>query len=176
MESLYRSLVAQLAKQKTELPQALDKLARAKFKNTGYDLRMGRETNLVAQPSLSELSDLFDGCMEEFDHIYIILDALDECVERQNLLSVVKRLISSENHRLHVLVTSRSDWDIMEQLTPLIAAHVLIEGSLIEPDICSYVRNQLRNNLKLRKWPQNVQERVESALMAGSQGMYVQNN
>ena len=175
-ENLFRSLVTQIAKQTPELPKALDRLSWGKFRDTRYGTRMRRQASLVAQPSMSELSDLLYSSMEEFDHVYIMLDALDECVERGKLLSVVQRLVSSKKNNLQVLVTSQSDADIVKQLAPVIATHVLIESSLIESDICSYIRDQLCNNLKLKKWPQKVQERVKSTLMTGSQGMYVRSD
>lgn len=110
--------------------------------------------------------------MEEFDHIFILLDALDECVERQKVLTIVQRLLYSKTGKMHILVTSRSDADLEDNLTPIITAHILIESSLIEPDIRSYVREQLQNNPKLKRWPEKIQERIESALTTGAQGMY----
>ena len=172
-DSLLRSLLAQLVKQTSRLPKALGQLRQQKFCDTRYGTRMEMQTDSVAQPSLLELSDILYDSMVEFDHIYIILDALDECVERQKLLSIVQRLLYSKTGKMHILVTSRSDADLEEHLTPIITAHMLIESSLIEPDIRSYIQEQLHNNPKLRRWPQKVQERIESALMTGAQGMYV---
>lgn len=119
----------------------------------------------------AELSAILCGSMEEFDHVYIILDALDECVERQKLLSIVQRLLHSKTGNVHVLVTSRSDPDLEEHLTPIITAHILLESSLIEPDIRAYIQEQLNHSPKLRRWPQIVQSKIESALMTGAQGM-----
>lgn len=172
-ESLLRSLVAQLVKQTSRLPKALDQLRQQKFSSTRYGTRMAMQTESVAQPSLLELSNIFYDSMEEFDHIYIILDALDECVERQKVLSVVQRLLGSKTGEVHIMVTSRSDADLEEGLTPIITADLLIESSLIEPDIRSYIHEQLDNNTKLRRWPQKIRERIDSALMKGAQGMYV---
>lgn len=126
-----------------------------------------------AQPSLLELSKVLYDSVEEFDHIYIILDALDECEERRKLLTTVQQLLCAETGKIHILVTSRSDADLEDHLTPIFTAHIRIESSLIEPDIRSYLQEQLHNNPKLRRWPQKVQERIESALMTGAQGMYV---
>ena len=172
-ESLLRSLLAQLVKQTSRLPKALGQLRAGKFRNTRYGTRMEMQAHAVAQPSLLELSNVLCDSMQEFDHVYVILDALDECVERQKLLSIVRQLLSSKIGKIHILVTSRSDADLQENLTPIITARILVESSVIEPDIRSYIQDQLRNNPKLMKWPQKVQERIESALMAGAQGMYV---
>ena len=161
-ENLLRSLAAQLVKQTSGLPKALLRLTQENLSNTRYGARMEME---------AELSAILCDSMEEFDHIYIILDALDECVERQKLLSVVQQLLHSKTRNMHILVTSRSDPDLEEYLTPMITAHILLESSLIEPDIRSYIQEQLNHSPKLRRWPQKVQANIESALMKGAQGM-----
>lgn len=170
-ESLLRSLMAQLVKQTSMLPKSLDHLRQQKFIDTRYGTRMQMQAESVAQPSLLELSTILFDSMEELDHVYIILDALDECDEQEKLLPIIKRLLYSKTGKMHVLVTSRSDADLEEHLTPMITAHILIENSLIEPDIRSYIQEQLHDNPKLRRWPQKVQERIEAALMTGAQGM-----
>lgn len=165
--------MAQLVKQTSRLPKALDHLRQRKFIDTRYGTRMQMQAESVAQPSLLELSTILYESMEEFDHVYVILDALDECDEREKLLSIIQRLLYSETGKMHILVTSRSDVDLEEHLIPMITAHILIESSLIDPDIRSYIQGQLHDNPKLRRWPQSVQARIESALITGAQGMYV---
>lgn len=172
-ESALRSLVAQLVKQTSRLPKALYQLRQKKFCDTRYGTRLEMQVESVAQPSVLELSNILYDSMDEYERIYIILDALDECVDRQKLLSILQRLVYSKTGNIHILVTSRSDADLEESLTPMMTAYILIESGLIEPDIRSYIQDQLRNNPKLKRWPQKVQERIESALMTGAQGMYV---
>lgn len=172
-ESLLRSLMAQLVKQTSRPSKALDHLRQRKFMDTRHGQRIQMQADSVAQPSLHELSTILHDCMEGFDHVYIILDALDECYEREKLLSIIQRLLYSKTGKTHMLVTSRSDVDLEERLHPMITARVLIESGLIEHDIRSYIQGQLHENPKLRRWPPKVQERIESALMAGAQGMYV---
>ena len=172
-ESLLRSLMAQLVKQTSILPKALDHLRRQDFIDTRYGTREQMHAESVTQPSLLELSTILYDSLEELDHVYIILDALDECDEREKLLFIVKQLFYSKAGKIHVLVTSRSDTHLEEHLTPMITARLLVESSLIEPDIRSYIQEQLHDNPKLRRWPQKVQERIEAALLTGAQGMYV---
>ena len=165
--------MAQVVKQTSRLPKALDHLRQRKFIDTRHGPRIQMQAESVAQPSLLELSTILHDSMEEFDHVYIILDALDECDEREKLLSIIQRLLSSSTGTIHMLVTSRSDVILEECLAPMITARILIESSLIEQDIRSYIQGQLHDNPKLRRWPHKVQERIELALMTGAQGMYV---
>lgn len=78
VESLLRSLVTQLAEQTPELPKALDRTKQEKFSHTRYRPGMEMQADNVAQPSLTELSDILYDSIGEFDHFYVILDALDE--------------------------------------------------------------------------------------------------
>lgn len=174
VESLLRSLVAQLVEQTARLPKALAQLRRRKFfKERKPTPGRPMQGDYVPQPSSLELSNTFRESMLDFDHIYVILDALDECVERQKLLSLVQRLLNPKTSNIHILVTSRSDADLEKHLTPIVTAQTLVESSLVEPDILSYIQEQLYNNPKLRRWPQKIRDRIESALMTGAQGMYV---
>lgn len=161
-ESFLRSLVAQLVKQSSTFQKALDQSRRRESSNTRYGTHMGTE---------GELSAILCDGMREFDHTYIIVDALDECVERQKLISIVQRLLHPKTDNVHILITSRSNVDLKERLIPMITEHMLVESSLIEHDIRSYIKEQLHHNPKLRRWPQKVQGKIKSALMMGFQGM-----
>ncbi len=171
VESLLRSLMAQLVKQTSRLPKALDQLRQTQRRSTLRHSHYAIHPESVPQPSFIELLTALCDSVAEFDHIFIIIDALDECVERQKLLSTVQRLLDSRIDKMHILVTSRSDADLEEQLTSMTTAHILLESSLIEPDIRLYIQEQLYNNPELRRWPQRVQEKIESSLMTGAQGM-----
>ncbi len=160
-----------MAKQTPDLPKALDRTKWEKFSRTRYGTRMEMQADSVAQPSFTELSDILHDSIGGFDHFYVILDALDECVERQKVLSLVKQFVKSRTGKVHVLVTSRYEVDIEEQLLPIITEQIQIESHLIEPDIRSHIQQQLQTNPRLKKWPQKVKERMESALVTGSQGM-----
>jgi hypothetical protein len=45
--------------------------------------------------------------VNEFNETFIILDALDECKERQELLEVIEEIAGWKIGKLHVLTTSR---------------------------------------------------------------------
>ena len=171
VESLLRSLVTQLLLQAPQVPEALKKLSRKKFSNTRYGQRMAMQVDFIAQPSVNELSELLRDMIEDFDHVFIILDALDECTERHRLIVLARTWIARRTNKLHLMMTSRCEGGIKDQLTPIITLHVLVQSTLIESDIRSYVRGKLDTDHRLRKWPQSVQDRVELVLMNGAQGM-----
>ena len=106
---------------------------------------------------------------------YLILDALDECVERSELLINLERIMSWEDANLHILVTSRREQDIEDALTPLIEAkdQIGIQSALVNADIRVYIRDRLQIDRKLKRWKNNpkVQLEIEDELMKKACGM-----
>ncbi len=106
---------------------------------------------------------------------YIILDALDECTEREELLTDLENFWSWEDANLHVLATSRKETDIEEALTPLSDARsrICIQSALVNADIRAYVHDRLQNDRKLKRWQKQpkVQLEIEDTLMGKADGM-----
>ena len=109
----------------------------------------------------------------DFQQTFIILDALDECKEREELLGLLKDLITWKVKSLHVLATSRREGDIEEALEPSVTGQVCIQSAVINADIQIHVCERLQNNPKLEKWPSNVRKEIEDTLMDKAHGMYV---
>lgn len=103
--------------------------------------------------------------------VYIITDALDECTEREDLLEVLSEITNMEPGKLHILVTSRQERDILEGLEGIATRRFSLGGSKIDKDIALYVHNQIVKHPKLRKWPQSVKVDIEVRLVAKAQGM-----
>lgn len=64
-------------------------------------------------------------------------------MERQKVLSLVKRFVESKTGKVHVLATSRYDVDIEDQLLSIATGQIQLESHLIEPDIRSHIQQQL---------------------------------
>jgi hypothetical protein len=111
---------------------------------------------------------------KQFEETFIILDALDECQERGELLELLEEINGSGTKKLHILVTSRRERDISEALEALHATEIVLDNDVTSTDIHTHVAQQLQNDPKLRKWPVNIQEEIELALMKGAQGMYAE--
>ncbi len=76
-ENMIRSLITQLAMQSMHMPQALSSL---------YSTYSDRKI----QPTLNALLSTLHKIIEQFQTTFIILDAIDECSERDKLLTVVE--------------------------------------------------------------------------------------
>jgi hypothetical protein len=103
---------------------------------------------------------------------YIILDALDECTDREDLLTFICALADSKLLRLRILATSRPERDIEERLTPIADHNINIQSAIVDRDIRVYIRDQLATDMKLKKWPPSVQDEIATVMMEKAGGMY----
>tara|TARA_R110002060_G_scaffold151_1_gene301 strand:+ start:408 stop:689 length:282 start_codon:yes stop_codon:yes gene_type:complete len=85
----------------------------------------------------------------------------------------LKNLTCWDAGKLHVLATSRKERDIEETLEPLVTSEICLQSALVNVDIYTYISERLQNDLKLKRWPANVQGEIQTTLMEGAQGMYV---
>lgn len=113
---------------------------------------------------------------QEIPATYIILDALDECIDRDELMSTIEIFSGWKLESLHFLVTSRKERDIQETLENLVdKSNILpLQSLVIEKDIQQYVRHRLSVDNKLKKWRRDpeISNEIEVALINGAHGMY----
>ena len=143
------SLVSQLVSQHPTVPNSL------------IDLEVtGREPDLASLKKV--LLELIGG----FDHVYIVIDALDECKGRRKLMEWISHVSKSSKDRLHLLATSRPEPDIEDVMRSL-ATPIAIVGNDISVDMGKYIDEKFQE----AKWTKNVEE-VKEILLTGSGGVY----
>jgi hypothetical protein len=86
--------------------------------------------------------------------VYIIVDALDECSEREELLVLIEDIIDWKLTTLHTLATSRKEQDIEDCLSTLVSNEIDIQSTLVDADIRVHVRERLRNDVDCENGPQ----------------------
>ena len=127
------------------------------------------------QPTGEVLLSTLRQMMASLEDTYMILDALDECAERDELLSDLEQILSWEDANLHMLTTSRREQDIVESLTPLSDSRnrIDIQSTLVSADIRTYVHDRLQVDRKLRRWQKDpkVQLEIEKTLVEKADGM-----
>jgi hypothetical protein len=155
-ENLIRSLITQLSIQNASPPKALEAL---------YAINQ----NGHQQPSHQGLVETLKVILRLFPKTYIILDALDECTDREELLELIEEM--NRWGAVQILATSRKEKDIEEALHPLVTCQICIQDAQIDDDIKLYIRQRLQNDSKLKKWPLMVQREIEESLMDGANGM-----
>jgi ankyrin repeat domain-containing protein 50 len=162
-EDLLSSLLAQLASQSSRhVPKTLKDLY------TGCkDIADGKKL----PPTFDGMYGTFVSLVSEFDQVYICLDALDECDDRKRLLDLLNRIPRKELTHLHILATSRREWDL-EPLAEMCTKSVDIPGSVVDADIRLYIEDQLNKDRVLKKRPKLVKEKIMEALIKDAKGMY----
>ena len=125
------------------------------------------------QPTQDALEVALQQILDLPGKTFIILDALDECKEREELLLLLEHLTLWGAGNLHVLATSRRERDIEESLKPLVTSEICLQSALVNVDIDTHISQRLQNDPKLKRWPASIREEIKDALMEGAQGMYV---
>jgi archaellum biogenesis ATPase FlaH len=133
-----------------------------------------RRSDQEAPSSVQVLLKAFISVMETPGQNYVIVDALDECTDRDELLEVLMEIAAiqlSNTGKLHILVTSRQERDILEGLKGIATQTISLGGSKIDDDIAVHIHNQIERQPKLRRWPGRVKSEIERKLVERANGM-----
>ena len=127
------------------------------------------------EPSGKMLLHALRQTVASLEDTYVILDALDECGERDELLKDFEQIVSWEDANLHLLATSRREQDIEQALTPMTNPRnrINIQSELVNADIRTYVHDRLQIDRRLKRWQKDskVQLEIEETLMKKAHGM-----
>jgi hypothetical protein len=111
--------------------------------------------------------------------IYLIVDALDECpnssglpTAREEVLNLVKDLVSQNLPNLHVCVTSRPEIDIQTNIEPLTSLRVSLHNQTGQKkDILDYVSSVVSSDSMMRRWREEDRKFVIEVLSERADGM-----
>jgi Cdc6-like AAA superfamily ATPase len=163
-ELMVRSLISQLSQQSVKLPTILETL-------------YSSCENGQRHPSLDDFLEVLHKMIQESPQSYIILDALDECGKRTELMGILESMAGWRLESLHILATSRKERDIESSLEDFVDKQntICLQSKLVDKDIHIYIRQRLSDDKSLRKWQndRHVQQEIETALMEGAHGMYI---
>lgn len=141
LDSVLRSLIEQLSRERPEASQSLHHL----WASHGGENR---------PPSPESLQRAFQSMLSGIGSVSIILDALDESTTRHESLNWLKMLVESETTDCRLLVTSRMEKDIESALQSWtrVEDRVSMQRNEVDKDIRAYIENILRNGAELRRW------------------------
>lgn len=155
--NMLRSVIAQISRKGPSLPKAVQILLQYKEK--------------AEQPNEQTLFQTLLSVLREDKTYYIILDALDECWERENLLETLSELAKQGLKNVHMLFTSRQEQDIKESLRPIVTENVPIQNTKVDKDIRLHVRRCLDEDRELKERPDSIKDEIETSLVEGAHGM-----
>jgi hypothetical protein len=161
---MLRSLLCQLVQRLVIIPKGVEALFSS--------CENGRR-----EPPLHALLEVIRQAAREFTQVYLVLDALDECTQRSELMDVLEKVAGWQLNNLHLLMTSRKERDIESSLEDYIEEEdtLCLQRDIVDKDIQLYVQQRLSRDKSLAKWNKDlaVRQEIEAALMRGARGMYV---
>jgi hypothetical protein len=121
---------------------------------------------------MQDLVEILRGIAEEYDDTYIVVDALDECMNQGKLLGILDNILAFQADGLHIFLASRRTADIAAALDSKVAYTVEARSEDVGRDIDSFVQEQLGTHPKLRKWPASLRNEIQDSLVSGAGGMF----
>ncbi|KAJ4339413.1 hypothetical protein N0V95_007791 [Ascochyta clinopodiicola] len=162
-ELMLRSLLCQLLQRSSMIPKGVNAL-------------FSSSNNGQQQPPLHALLEVTLQVMQQFTHAYIVLDALDECTQRPELMDMLETVAGHQLDSVHLLMTSRKERDIESSLEIYIKEKdtICLQRDVVDKDIQRYVQQRLSNDKSLTKWNKDaaIKQEIEAALMRGARGMF----
>ena len=123
------------------------------------------------QPAESTVRLLLRDIVTRIGNIFIILDAPDECTDREPLLAFFKSWVKGNWQGVHLIVTSRHEKDIEDQLSAIANHTIGIKSTMVDKDIHTYVDDRLATDPMISKWPPAVRDEIFTVLMKKADGM-----
>jgi hypothetical protein len=156
--SLFRSVLAQLASRDPNTLNEVEKL----YNQNGR----GKQ-----QPDKKSLLSILLLILQDSFRTYFIIDALDECSQREEMLRMLSNIYQQSSEKVNILVTSRKERDIELVLDSLASCSISIQQTVVNADIRIHVKTCLVEDVKLKRWPPAVKKEMEDALVEGAYGM-----
>ncbi|KAF9479010.1 hypothetical protein BDN70DRAFT_879298, partial [Pholiota conissans] len=154
-EKLIRSLIRQLSAQCDGVPAVLVDLY-----GQGHQ-----------QPSIRSLEGVLRHIVESLRTVYIIIDSLDECIERNRMLPWIEQIIFEKHDNLHLIIASRLERDISDTFERPDVPFIDL-ASKADEDIALYLDKELPLLKNWQFWDNETQREVQSVLRKGAQGMF----
>lgn len=155
-QSFLRACLAQLA---ARAPEAFDFL---------IHLRIQCSKDPGQQPTLGKLLEATVAAMGCFPEVFFVVDALDECSQRKQLLKILKWLESVPN--LHLALLSRREQEIDEALSAW-AQELPLKGIQVDKDIEDYIQQRISNSSEMQEWSEEDRLKVKTQVKEMAGGM-----
>lgn len=122
------------------------------------------------QPSIIQLRAAFLAVARIFPKVYLLIDALDESVDRHNLLEFLAKTVEDPQlEHIQILAMSRDELDMRLGLKD-ITIEISLSNPLVDNDIRLFLQQQLKT-AAFQTWSEDLCLKVEIALVKGANGM-----
>lgn len=155
------ALASQLALQKEDAYGYLDR----------YYTGLHPERALERRPGVSDLQRILKDMIKSFDHVYLIVDGLDECGDNtDNVIDGILDVVDASDN-ISTALLSRDEYNIRDRLEDCFTG---IEIAAHTEDITEYVTSEIEkriSNKSLRIDDLNLKGEILERLIDGAKGM-----
>ena len=158
--NLAGSLLAQICSRLGSFPAALDEaFERSKMSAAPYGKRMNLGTIIEILVNLSGQH-----------RIVVVVDALDECESRQDILEFLQKL-GTQGSFLNIIVSSRDETDIREMLSDFPRLPLEAAWASLDRDIDCYINYRLSHDRDFKWLKQTFKQTIRERLNTQALGM-----
>lgn len=151
------SLLGQLCTHQSTIPHCVQTL---------YQKEMDHEP-----PSIANLTVALFDIVKTFKRTFLVIDALDECIERPVLLATLCTIVQHQHGKhLKVLVASREEQNIRASFASLPFLSIRTQMS---SDIGLYITESIDTDTRLSSLPEEIKLEINGTISEGAKGMYV---
>lgn len=125
---------------------------------------------IASEPRLRETLKLV---LQDVSAFFVVVDALDECVGRSEMIDLLISLKAWGSTNTHILVTSRQEPDIEEGLLRAQPVQIDMTQDMVHHDIERFVEKRISRSQRLSRWCKKaeVSQKLRSTLLKGANGM-----
>ena len=125
----------------------------------------------ISKPSDDKLLEVLRQLISGFDMAYILIDALDECIDWIEILAFIETLHKWDLWQCHLLVTSRKEQQIVESMMAMKPMEVDMSQMPVHKDIEKYIDYMLHSSVELKKWGPKEKCLIKQVLLENATGM-----
>jgi hypothetical protein len=127
-------------------------------------------------PMIEDLNATFLGVLTESKDTYIVVDALDECPQkdRTEVVKFLAELSCDERSNTHILITSRREEDIENEISKISGEKRIVpmQNSQVNDDIRRHLENRMAEDFNFKKWSHELQKEVIKHLTENAYGVF----
>ncbi|KAF8343296.1 ankyrin repeat-containing domain protein [Amanita rubescens] len=125
--------------------------------------------NGFSKPFDDRLQEILRQFISSFEMAYILIDALDECLDWESALNFIQTLHGWGLWQCHLLVTSRREQQIVKSM---MAMNPMEVEMLVDDDIQDYIDFMLNSSLELKEWGPEEGGFIRKVLLEKAKGMF----
>lgn len=164
IESLYRSLIAQLITGVPELSNYVEYIYE-RYGPGGYD---------HDKPIPTDKWDmLMSRILMKLDRVYVVLDGLDECEDSigfEGIAEFINKLLDEDPYKVHAIAFSRNLEQLRSLFSTTTTTTIPVEEEALAFDLKRALHFQLSTHPKFSRWPRSLKQTIEASLLGQAHG------